>query len=133
MIWPKIIPSICPSLIPGLPDTGRQHGYSRSRCRSRILLCESFLINWKPVERFTDIYDIQPIGNTPATCLTQALPLRKPANVLLLGCGDARSILYTLYADPSAKSRKFDFTCCDIEPAVLGKNANQQSIITRLS
>jgi hypothetical protein len=49
---------------------------------------------------------------------------------MLLGCGDARSILYTLYADPSAKSRKFDFTCCDIEPAVLGKIANRQSMIT---
>lgn len=62
-----------------------------------------------------------PIGNTPATCLTQDIPPGKAANLLLLGCGDARSILYTTYADASVKPRELDFTCCDIEPAILGK------------
>ena len=40
-----------------------------------------------------------PLGNTPAVCLTQDLPPEQDANILLLGCGDARNILYTAYAD----------------------------------
>ena len=40
-----------------------------------------------------------PVGNTPAICLTQDLPREQDANVLLLGCGDVRSILFTTYAD----------------------------------
>ncbi|GAB7350551.1 hypothetical protein MBLNU459_g1132t2 [Dothideomycetes sp. NU459] len=40
-----------------------------------------------------------PIGNTPAVCLTQDLPNDKGADILLLGCGDVRSILFTISAD----------------------------------
>ena len=40
-----------------------------------------------------------PLGNTPAVCLTQELPRDQNANVLLLGCGDVRSILFTAYAE----------------------------------
>lgn len=40
-----------------------------------------------------------PIGNTPAVCLTQDLPQEELADVLLLGCGDVRNILFTTYAD----------------------------------
>ena len=40
-----------------------------------------------------------PIGNTPAVSLTQDLPYRQAAHILLLGCGDARNILYTIHAD----------------------------------
>ena len=40
-----------------------------------------------------------PIGNTPAVCLTQCLPLEKQANILLLGCGDVRNILFTAHSD----------------------------------
>ena len=39
------------------------------------------------------------IGNTPATCLTQELPPNQAAQILLLGCGDARNILFTVYAE----------------------------------
>jgi hypothetical protein len=39
-----------------------------------------------------------PIGNTAPVCLTEALAPEESANVLLLGCGDPRSILYTLFA-----------------------------------
>ena len=42
---------------------------------------------------------IYPLGNTPAVCLTQDLPCEEPANVLLLGCGDVRNILFTTYTD----------------------------------
>ncbi|KAL1960585.1 hypothetical protein VTO42DRAFT_7164 [Malbranchea cinnamomea] len=63
-----------------------------------------------------------PIGNTPATCLTQDVPSGTPVNLLLLGCGDARNILYTTYADASVNPRQLDFTCCDIEPAIIARN-----------
>jgi len=40
-----------------------------------------------------------PLGNTSAVCLTESLPPEHNADVLLLGCGDPRHILHTLYAD----------------------------------
>lgn len=40
-----------------------------------------------------------PVGNTPAVCLTQDLPGEEAADVLLLGCGDVRNILFTTYFD----------------------------------
>ncbi|MCJ1398443.1 hypothetical protein MMC11_001642 [Xylographa trunciseda] len=63
-----------------------------------------------------------PLGNTPAVCLTQELPREQKANVLLLGCGDVRSILFTSYADRGAKPRQTDYTCCDHESAVLARD-----------
>ena len=44
-----------------------------------------------------------PIGNTPAVCLTSELPPEQSAEILLLGCGDVRNILYTAYADLGAR------------------------------
>ncbi|KAG8795946.1 hypothetical protein FRC12_007759 [Ceratobasidium sp. 428] len=65
-----------------------------------------------------------PLGNTPAISLTQDLSPEQSADILLLGCGDPRNVLYTLYADVVASStpRKLDITCCDLEPAVLARN-----------
>ncbi|KAL4071259.1 hypothetical protein V8B97DRAFT_1962113 [Scleroderma yunnanense] len=66
-----------------------------------------------------------PVGNTPATCLTENLPPECNADMLLLGCGDARHILYTVYADATrsmAALRKLDVTCCDMKAAVLARN-----------
>jgi hypothetical protein len=40
-----------------------------------------------------------PVGNTSAVCLTQDLAPEQAADVLLLGCGDPRNILYTAFAD----------------------------------
>ena len=40
-----------------------------------------------------------PIGNTPAVCLTQDLSREQGADILLLGCGDIRNILFTIYSD----------------------------------
>ncbi|KIW74850.1 hypothetical protein Z517_11620 [Fonsecaea pedrosoi CBS 271.37] len=62
-----------------------------------------------------------PIGNTPAVHLTRGLPYKQSANILLLGCGDVRNILFTVYSDQRS-GRKLDVTCCDIEPAVIARN-----------
>ncbi|KAG2152952.1 hypothetical protein DEU56DRAFT_958244 [Suillus clintonianus] len=67
-----------------------------------------------------------PIGNTSAVSLAQDLCPTEKADMLLLGCGDPRHILYTVYTNSassqSKKSRKLDFTCCDIESAVIARN-----------
>ncbi|KAG2347543.1 hypothetical protein BDR05DRAFT_958286 [Suillus weaverae] len=65
-----------------------------------------------------------PIGNTSAVCLTQDLCPTEIADVLLLGCGDPRHILYTVYTNSTGlqASRKLDFTCCDLESAVIARN-----------
>ncbi|KAJ7132148.1 hypothetical protein C8R44DRAFT_612729 [Mycena epipterygia] len=63
-----------------------------------------------------------PVGNSSAVCLTDNIPPEKSVDVLLLGCGDPRNILYTLHADPPIQRPTLDFTCCDIEPAVIARN-----------
>lgn len=42
-----------------------------------------------------------PIGNTPPICLTQELSPEESAEILLLGCGDPRSIMFTVWNDLS--------------------------------
>ncbi|KAJ9653116.1 hypothetical protein H2198_007666 [Neophaeococcomyces mojaviensis] len=67
-----------------------------------------------------------PLGNTPPVSLTQDLPFGKDADVLLLGCGDARNILFTCFTDPE---RKLDITCCDIEPMIIARNILLYSLL----
>ena len=38
-----------------------------------------------------------PFGDTPPVALLRDVPLEVDADVLLLGCGDPRSILYTIH------------------------------------
>ncbi|PPR04635.1 hypothetical protein CVT24_011853 [Panaeolus cyanescens] len=69
-----------------------------------------------------------PVGNTPAISLTKHLPPEENADILLLGCGDARHIIYTVHSEMSSIStnrdcRMVDVTCCDWEPATLARNA----------
>ncbi|EPS39897.1 hypothetical protein H072_6313 [Dactylellina haptotyla CBS 200.50] len=72
-----------------------------------------------------------PIGNSPAINLVDHLPPDLDADILLLGCGDARNILFTLWTEShdtvdkdkdASKLRTFKFTCCDIEGAVIARN-----------
>ncbi|KAF5333140.1 hypothetical protein D9611_002813 [Ephemerocybe angulata] len=64
-----------------------------------------------------------PIGNTPATSLTEYIPPDVDAKVLVLGCGDPRNTLYTIFSDSKLPfKRALDFTFCDTEPAVLARN-----------
>ncbi|KAJ3538756.1 hypothetical protein NMY22_g5026 [Coprinellus aureogranulatus] len=64
-----------------------------------------------------------PIGNTPATSLTEHIPPEEDATVLVLGCGDPRNALYTIDAeDKHPLKRNLDITFCDMEPGVLARN-----------
>jgi hypothetical protein len=40
-----------------------------------------------------------PVGNTSAVHLTRNLSIEEPADVLLLGCGDIRNVLFTVFTD----------------------------------
>jgi hypothetical protein len=40
-----------------------------------------------------------PVGNTSAVHLTRNLPRGQTAQILLLGCGDIRNIVFTVYMD----------------------------------
>lgn len=85
-------------------------------------------------------------GNTPAVCLTQNLPPEKDAALLLLGCGDIRNVLFTVYSGTGISehgatwthyslltsnkdSRKLDFTCCDLEAEIIARNVLALSLI----
>jgi len=46
------------------------------------------------------------IGGTVASCLTQDLPPEEPARVLSLGCGDPRSILFSVQCAKSGVIRR---------------------------
>ncbi|CAM9750606.1 unnamed protein product, partial [Choristocarpus tenellus] len=71
-------------------------------------------------------------GSTPPENMLQNLPADAPrADVLLLGCGDARHALYSLWAHLSGLrgsgrwdgvgARALSFTLNDKEPAVLAR------------
>ncbi|KAL1730984.1 hypothetical protein EV714DRAFT_236379 [Schizophyllum commune] len=62
------------------------------------------------------------IGNTSAELLTASLPPEESLDLLLIGCGDPRSVLYTACADGAVDNRQYDVTFCDIEPAVVARN-----------
>ncbi|KAF3134815.1 hypothetical protein TWF569_010080 [Orbilia oligospora] len=67
-----------------------------------------------------------PLGNSPAINLVGFLPPEIDAEILLLGCGDVRNILFTLFTESSESAnkvhRKYHFTCCDFEGAVIARN-----------
>lgn len=54
-------------------------------------------------------YFFYPIGNTSAVCLTKDIALEEPANLLLLGCGDPRNILYTIFCEPQSSKQRSTF------------------------
>lgn len=60
------------------------------------------------------------LGNTPASNIARGIPHGVDANILLLGCGDVRNILFTIY-EGQASPKKLDFTCCDVETSIIGQ------------
>ncbi|KAK5661571.1 hypothetical protein OQA88_9666 [Cercophora sp. LCS_1] len=69
------------------------------------------------------------VGNTPAINLTAALPQGIDADILSLGCGDLRHVLFTCYAEQHLPKRKLDITCCDIEENIIARNILVLSLI----
>ncbi|KAI5239143.1 hypothetical protein E4T43_06925 [Aureobasidium subglaciale] len=65
-----------------------------------------------------------PIGNTPATNLLRDYrPCgKKPVEILAIGCGDVRNILFTLWSNPDSRKIGCNFTVCDLDSAVLARN-----------
>ncbi|KAL8345340.1 hypothetical protein RB601_005397 [Gaeumannomyces tritici] len=63
------------------------------------------------------------LGNTPAINVARAVPPGVNADILLLGCGDVRNLLYTAYAEKGMPPRKLDVTCCDSNDFILARNA----------
>ncbi|TGO08889.1 hypothetical protein BTUL_0187g00080 [Botrytis tulipae] len=82
--------------------------------------------------RFNVKYFFYPFGNTPAINLLQS---RRPVcekdnavRVLLLGCGDPRNLLFTLWCNKD-EAIKWEFMCCDSESAILARNILLFSLI----
>ncbi|KAJ6567596.1 hypothetical protein DFH09DRAFT_1468983 [Mycena vulgaris] len=81
---------------------------------------------------FPGRYFFYPIGNTSAVSLLRDLAPEEPANVLLLGCGDPRNVLYSIFSETRGSDRPLDFTCCDIDPAVLGGSSPRNVLLFTL-
>ncbi|KAL2145727.1 hypothetical protein VTI28DRAFT_6422 [Corynascus sepedonium] len=58
----------------------------------------------------------------PAVSLTEDLPQGVDADILLLGCGDVRDILYTVFVERGLPERELDFTVCDVDEFVIARN-----------
>ncbi|KAK4235468.1 hypothetical protein C8A03DRAFT_36683 [Achaetomium macrosporum] len=58
----------------------------------------------------------------PAISLTEDLPHGVDADILLLGCGDGRHILYTSFFEQGLPERKLDITACDIDEHLIARN-----------
>ncbi|KAI4850540.1 hypothetical protein E4T44_02685 [Aureobasidium sp. EXF-8845] len=72
-----------------------------------------------------------PIGTTPAANLLRDLrPGKQPVEILALGCGDVRNILFTLWSQQH-NTCKINFTTCDSDPAVLARNIFLLTAITQ--
>nr|GAT50811.1 predicted protein [Mycena chlorophos] len=65
----------------------------------------------------------RPISNRPAVSLLRDVAPEQSANVLVLGSGDLTDVLFTVYSESDNLNRRLEFTCCDVEPAVLARNA----------
>ena len=87
-------------------------------------------------------------GNTPATSLTRCVPQGQDVDILSLGCGDLRNILYTTYIEKGfrmfsfhrfltlwlteAAQRQIDFTCCDVADTIIGRPSTLYQSASRL-
>ncbi|KAJ7051184.1 hypothetical protein C8F01DRAFT_1067180 [Mycena amicta] len=78
---------------------------------------------------FQNKYFFYPIGNTSAVSLLRDMAPEGPVDLLLLGCGDPRNVLFSVYSEGSSLNRRLDFTCCDIDPAIHARNILMYTMI----
>lgn len=80
-------------------------------------------------------YWFYPIGNTPAVNLLRDIPAcqgEETIRILSLACGDPRSVLFSLWCERGHNTKRtVNFTCCDIEPAILARNVALFTLIAR--
>ncbi|KAK6006795.1 hypothetical protein QM012_005803 [Aureobasidium pullulans] len=70
------------------------------------------------------------IGNTPAVNLLRDYrPGEEPIEILAIGCGDVRNILFTLWSEQHTACA-LNFTACDLDPAILARNIFLLTAIT---
>ncbi|EUC54468.1 MYND finger protein [Rhizoctonia solani AG-3 Rhs1AP] len=76
-------------------------------------------------------YFFYPLGITAAMSLTRDLAPEQSADILILGSGDPRNLLFTIYSDLTIGnvSRAMDITFCDVEPATLARNVLLVSLL----
>ncbi|EPE32151.1 hypothetical protein GLAREA_07284 [Glarea lozoyensis ATCC 20868] len=82
-------------------------------------------------------YFFYPIGNTPAVNVVQdrfrpanGATYDAPVKVLFLAYGDPRNLLFSLWYERNTDEQtKWEFTCCDIDAAVLARNIILISLI----
>ncbi|KAF5392995.1 hypothetical protein D9757_001149 [Collybiopsis confluens] len=67
-------------------------------------------------------YFFYAIGNTPTISFTRDLPPRTPGHILLLGCGDPRNVLFTIFNEEPSSDRPLDITCSDMDPGIIARN-----------
>ncbi|KAG9856368.1 hypothetical protein KCU63_g7601, partial [Aureobasidium melanogenum] len=71
-----------------------------------------------------------PLGNTPAAnLLRDYCPSEEAVQILAIGCGDVRNILFTLWSEQNSACA-FDFTAYDLDPAVLARNVFLPTAVT---
>lgn len=80
-------------------------------------------------------YWFYPIGNTPAVNLLRDLPVcqdEETIKILALACGDPRNVLFSLWCEQGHDTKRtVNFTCCDIEPAILARNVVLFTLVTK--
>lgn len=59
-------------------------------------------------------------GNTPVASLTKETPQGVDADILILGRGDLRDVLFTVYHERGLPSRKLDITWCHESEFITG-------------
>lgn len=97
------------------------------------------LIRWVTMLTRTYVnsrYWFYPIGNTPAVNLLRDVLVQEggPVNILSLGCGDVRNILFTLWSQgPIKPNVTINVTACDIDPAILARNVFLLSFLVKCS
>ena len=106
-------------------NDGTSETFIKNIDRNSVSNC-SFSIN--PTYRiWENISFFYPFGNTPAKLLTRNIPVDQPsANILLLGCGDPRHVLFTSWSLSQmgglSVKQKLNFLICDIEPAIIARD-----------
>src|SRR5271169_2680801 len=92
---------------PDVTATSSNFSFDLIVCVRCFLLLHFLEIMLTPVHALSTRF-FYPIGNTPAVSLTGHQPPDKgTSDILLLGCGDIRNILYTVFCNQTGAHARF--------------------------